>query len=97
MMVAEPVEGMPAEARLALTVLWQVGELDAIAPHECTGRNHLEKGSSGRHSSSFDEFDDNELRRAVYGHEQVEIAVGGTNFGQVDMEEANRIRVELLP
>ena len=84
-------------ARWALTVLWQVGDLDAVAPHECTGGNHPEKGSSERHIRFFDELDDNELRHAVYGHEQAKIALGGADFGQVDMEEANRIRIELLP
>lgn len=31
------------------------------------------------------------------GHEQVELALGGPHLGQVGVEEADRIRVELLP
>jgi hypothetical protein len=30
-------------------------------------------------------------------HEEVELAFRGTHFGQIDMEEADRITVELLP
>jgi hypothetical protein len=44
----------------------------------------------------FRNFNDGELRCAVDGYEQVELALGGSHLGQVDMEEANRIAFKLL-
>ena len=52
-------------------------------------------GSS--HICFFDQFDYGELRSSVDGHEEVELALGGPHLGQVDVEEADRIAVELLP
>jgi hypothetical protein len=57
----------------------------------------LEERSGASHVCFFDEFDHSELRGAVDGHELVEPAFGGPYLGQVDVEEADRIRVELLP
>jgi hypothetical protein len=54
-------------------------------------------GSSSSHVGLFDEFDDGELRGPVDGHEQIEFALGRSYLSQVDMKEADRIAVELLP
>jgi hypothetical protein len=45
----------------------------------------------------FDELDDRELRGPVDGHEEIEFALGGAHLRQVDVDEADRIAVELLP
>ena len=101
---AEPVEGVPTEAcRWSLAVLRQIGELDAVVGEHGMDaiRNGLDEcfkeRCCGSHIRLFDEFDHRELRGAVDGHEQVELAFGGPDLGQVDMKEADRIRVELLP
>ena len=101
---AEPVEGVPTEAcRWSLAILRQVGELDpVVGEHGMDAiRNGLDECFKERCRSShiclFDEFDHSELRGAVDGHEQVELAFGGSHLGQVDVEEADRIGVELLP
>jgi hypothetical protein len=39
-------------------------------------------------SAFFDEFDDGELRGAVDGHEEIELALGRPHLGQVYMKEA---------
>ncbi len=100
----EPIERMSAEAcRWSLAVLRQIGELDAVVGEHGMDaiRNGLDEcfkeRCCGSHIRLFDEFDHRELRGAVDGHEQVELAFGGPDLGQVDMKEADRIRVELLP
>ena len=57
----------------------------------------FEERCCGSHVCLFDELDHSELRRSIDGHEQVELAFGGPDLGQVDVEEADRIDVELLP
>ena len=57
----------------------------------------FEERSGGSHVCLFDELDHSELRGAVDGHEQVELAFGGSHLSQVDVEEADRIRIKLLP
>ena len=42
-------------------------------------------------------FDIGEFARAINGDEQVELAFGGLHFGDVDMEEADRIAFEFGP
>jgi hypothetical protein len=100
----EPVEGMGPEAcGWPLAVFRQVGELDTvIGEHGVDAvRNgfdeRFEERGSSLHVCFFDELDHSELRGAVDGYEQVELAFGGPDLGQVDMEEADRIGVELLP
>ena len=102
--MAGAVEGVFAEARgWPLAVLRQVGELDAVVCEQGmdavrNGFNErLEEGGSSPHICLFDEFDHGKLRRPIYGHEQVEFSFGSSHFGQVDVEEADRICVELLP
>ena len=104
MNMADAVEGMAAEAcGWSLAVLGQVGELDAVVGEHGVDavRNRFnerfEEGGSGPHICFFDEFDHRELRGPVDGHEQVELALGRSYLSQVDMEEADRISVELLP
>ncbi len=100
----EPVEGMAAEAcGWPLSVLRQTSELDAlIGEHGMDAiRNGLDESFEERCCGSlvwpFDEFDYSELRGLGDGYEQVELALGGSHLSQVDMEEADRIGVELLP
>lgn len=104
MKVADAVEGVSTKAcGWALTVFRQVGELDAVVGEHGmdTIRNGLDKGSEersgGSHVCPFDELDHSELRSPVDSNEQVELAFGSSNLGQVDVEEADRIGVELLP
>jgi len=40
---------------------------------------------------------DRELARAVYADEQVELALGSLHFGNIDVEEADRVAFEALP
>ena len=102
--VAEPVEGMAAPSgRSSSTVLRQVGELDTVVGEHGVDavRNSFDErfkeGGRSPRVSLFHEFDDGELRGPVDGHEQIELAFGGSHLGQVDVEEADRICVELLP
>ncbi len=104
MKVAEPVEGMASEpCGRPLPVLRQVSELDAVVGEHGVNavRNsfneRFEKGGGGSRICLFDEFDHSELRRSVDGDKQVEPAFGGSHFSQVDVEEADRVGVELLP
>ena len=57
----------------------------------------VEEGGSSPQVGFFHEFDHSELRSPIDGDQQVELAFGGPPLGQVDVEEADRIRVELLP
>jgi len=99
----EPVEGMATEARgWPLPVLRQIGELDAVvgehgvdAIRNCFDER-LEERGGGSHVGSLHEFNDGALRGAIDGYEQVEFALGGPHLSQVDVEEADRIGVELL-
>ena len=100
---ADAIEGVSSEARSwSLAVLRQVGELDSVVGEHGVDavRNgfneRLEEGRSGPHVGFFDEFDHSELRSPINGHEQVELAFGGPHLGQVDVEEADWIGVELL-
>jgi hypothetical protein len=103
MEATEPVEGMATETgSWPLSVLRQIGELDAVvgehgvdAIWNCFHERVEERGGRS-HVGSFHEFHDSELRCAVDGYEQVELALGGPHLGQVDVEEADLIAVELL-
>ncbi len=46
--------------------------------------------------SLVDQLGDRELARAVYADEQVELAFGGLHFGNIDVEEADRVAFEAL-
>ena len=43
------------------------------------------------------QFDKGELRRTVDGDEEVELTLFCPDFGDVDMEEADRVGLELFP
>jgi hypothetical protein len=43
------------------------------------------------------QFDIGELGSPIDGHELIEFALGGLNFGNVDVEIADRVALELLP
>ena len=47
--------------------------------------------------SFVDQLRDRELARAVYADEQVHLAFGGPHFGNIDVEEADRVALEALP
>ncbi len=102
MKAAEPIEGVAAEAcGWPLPVLRQIGELDAVvgdhgvdAIRNCFNER-FEEGCGSSDICFFDELDHSELRGPVDGHEQVKLAFGGSHLGQVDVEEADRIRIEL--
>jgi hypothetical protein len=102
--MADAVEGVAAKTcGWALTVLRQVGELDSVVGEYGVDTiwngfdERLEERGGSLHICSFDEFDHSELRGSVDGHEQVELAFGRSHLSQVDVEEADRIGVELLP
>jgi len=95
----DAIEGMASEAGCrSLTVPGQIGELDAVVGEHGVDavRNRFdegfEEGGGGPHVCLFDEFDDGELGGAIDGHEQVELAFSRSHLGQVDVEEADRIR-----
>ena len=97
------IEGMSTPSRRKpSTVFRQVGELDSVVGEHGvdTIRNGFdecfEEGSGRLHIGLFHEFHHGKLRGPVDGHEEVEFAFGRSHFGQIDMEEADRIGVELL-
>src|SRR5258708_6886570 len=98
------IEGMSTPScRKPSTILRQIGELDSVVgEHSVDAIGNgcdecFEEGSGRLHIGLFNEFDHSELRGPVDGHEEVELALGRSHFRQIDMEEADRIAVELLP
>ena len=85
------------------SVLRQVGELDAgVGEHNLDPVGHggdkgLQDGARGLRSGLVDELSDRELGGAVDGDEEIELALRGLHFGDVDVEEADRIGLELPP
>ena len=55
-----------------------------------------QKTAGGRCSCLLMKFDESELRDAVDGDEHVQLALLSAHFGDIDMEIANRIGLELL-
>ena len=55
------------------------------------------KGRCGSGAGSFNELGEGELGRAVDSDEEVELAFCRAHLNQIDMEEADRIAVEILP
>ena len=102
--MAGAVEGMAAPSgRESSTVLWQIGELDAVVGQHCVDAirnrgNHLfQKGCGSAHVGAFDQLHERELGSAVDGHEEIELAFRGAHLGQIDVEIADRIALELYP
>lgn len=77
-------------------------ELDAvIGQHRMDPVGHgrdegFEEGGRGDAIGAFRQLDQGELAGSVYRDEQVELAFGGLQLGDVDVEEADRVGLELL-
>ena len=100
---AGAIEGMAAQQRgRSLTVLRQIGELDAIVGEHRVDRigntvdQGLEERAGGLGVRPIDELRKDELRGAVDRHEEVELAFLGAHLGDVDVEVADRVGLELL-
>jgi hypothetical protein len=103
MAAAGPVERMSSQqGRGALAVLGQIGELDAvIGEHGVDPVRHrldqgVEEGRGGFDVGPLDELGKSELGRAIHRDEKVELALGGADFGEIDVEVADGIGLELL-
>src|ERR1700722_3827033 len=99
----DPVERMAAEqGGGALAVLGQVGKLDAIIGEHGMDpvRDRLDQGikksRSGRHVGALDEAGKGELGSADDGNEKIELALGGAQLGEIDVEVTDGILFELL-
>ena len=86
----------------AVAVLWQVGELDAVIGEDgvqvigdCFDQR-LQERDRGRSVGLVMKLDEGELRGAIDPDEEVELAFLGTDLGDVDVEVADRVRLELL-
>ncbi len=93
---------MATEARGGpLSVRRQIGDTHSVAgghavdPARNGFNERVQEAGSGLHIGFFDDLDHSELRRPVDGHELVELAFGDSDLGQVDVEEADRIAVDL--
>ena len=100
----DPVKRMAAKAgRWPLAILRQIGELDAVVgehgmdPIRDSRDQRLEESRRSLHIGTFDQLHESELRSAVDGHKEIELAFGGAHLGQINMEVADRIALELLP
>jgi hypothetical protein len=60
------------------------------------GGEFFEECLGGHRRGTWDESDEGELAGAVDGDEQVELAFGGTGLGDVDVEVADGVGLELL-
>ena len=61
------------------------------------GRDEVTQELGGGHFPGFlDQLSEGELRGPVDGHEEVELALGGAQLGDVDVEVADRVALELL-
>jgi hypothetical protein len=87
--------------RRAIGVARGEAELDAV-----TGQNGVdpighgrdegfEKGGGGDARGAVGQLDEGELAGAVDGHEQVELALSGLHLGDVEVEKADGISLEL--
>ena len=82
------------------SILQAVGELDAVVRED--GMNTIRHGGDqppqevarGVTGLVRMQLGESELRRAVDGDEEVELSLGGLHFGDVDVEEADRIGLE---
>ena len=97
------IERMASEPRRwTVAVLRQVCELDAVVGQHDTDvigdglHQGVEKGRGGNGVGAVHELNAGQLRGPVDADEEVELAFGGANFGNINMEEADRIAPELL-
>lgn len=97
MSVAEPIEDMGE----GVFVVRHIGELDAIiGKHGMDGvRDRFDQVAQelgGDHLAGFlVQFDKSELACPIDRDEQAQLALGGLHFGDVDVEVADRIGLEL--
>ena len=83
-------------------VLRQVGELDAVVgEHRVDEVGHgldqgIEEGCCRLGVGALDELHEGELRGPLDGNVEVELAFGGSDFGDVDVEVADRTALESL-
>jgi len=100
----DPVKRMAVKAgRGSIAILRQIGELDAVVREHGMDAirdsrdQRLEESCRRLHIGTLDQLHESELGSAVDGHKEIELAFGGAYLGQVDMEVADRIALELLP
>ena len=87
---------------------WTIGvarreaELDAVVRQDRVnlvrngGDQRDQEGGGGHTVGALDQLHKREFARAIDGDEQIEFAFGRLRFGDVDVKEAYRIRLELL-
>jgi hypothetical protein len=63
-----------------------VGEHD-LDPVGHTGDKGLQEGARGLHIGLADELSDRELGSSIDGDEEIELALRGLHFGDVDVEK----------
>jgi len=106
-------EGMAAEWQFLcphlLDVLWRpaiaggIGEVRPIVgehgvdPVRHGRREMAQEVASDAASGFLVQLHESALGGSVDGHQQVELALLGSNLGEIDVEVADRIRLELLP
>jgi hypothetical protein len=100
----DPVKRMAAKAgRWPLAILRQIGELDAVVGEHGVDAirdsrdQRFEECRRSLHIGTFNQLHESELRGAVGGHKEIKLAFGGAHLGQINMELADRIALELLP
>lgn len=99
MLSADPVEDVLHREDVALAM----GELDAVVGQHGVepirnGGDQIEQELRRRYLSSlFDQLGEGELACSVNGDEDVELAFGGLELGDVDVEEPDWVALEPLP
>ena len=82
---------------------WLVGELNAVVGQDRVDavgnglKYMLKKLPGGAPVRFVDEMGHGKLAGAVDGHEEIELALGRLHLGDVDVEETDRVALELRP
>ena len=85
-----------------IAVFRQIGELNAVISQSRVddvrngGNKLFEKNGRHRRVCLVEQLCKGELRRAVYGDEKIKLSFRRLHFGDVDVEKADRIGLELL-
>lgn len=85
----------------AIGVAWREGKLDAVVGQHGVGLVGYgfdqgdQEGGGGSSAGLLHQLDEGELAGSVHGHEQVEFSFGRADLGDVDMEVADGIGLEL--
>ncbi len=102
-LTADLVEAVDPVTRCpAVAVLWQVGELDAVIGQDGVQRvwhcleQRFEERDRGRPICLVVELGEGELGGAVDSDKEVQLAFPGSDLGDVDVEVADRVDLELL-